>query len=223
MGKTAARQMRCGRSSVAALRKLGIHGEGNVVEVNHDLMEVDKKGTKMSVPAMMDAADKLEYVITSLIHPLLPYNDSVLIVMNDILCADYLNQWHSKPKYVAAAKQCRTDLVIVKQAKLSDDLTEIVKPSSGVTCQVVTPLITDKKRREEYLILSHPSDAQATLLSLRLPHTVEVSKRLALSAGNMAIVTCDTVTAHSCVPLPGSDDIVKEAIALTLNNMAMTI
>jgi hypothetical protein len=152
----------------------------------------------------MADTDKIEYLITNFLHPLLPRNDTVLVVINDVLCGDYPTKWHNKEKYIAVARQCGCDLVLLRQARLSDNIQTVIKPSSGVVCEVVTPRLTTGQTREEYLILAHPLDAQVILLSMRQSHTVEVVRRLALSAGNMAALTQQYVTTSSLTPVTSS-------------------
>ena len=188
--------------------KWGVKGDGPFLEmINSPLVKnlgkkVGKKGsvTKSAYDIQADA-DRIQYFCNKILHPLLPENDSKLVVMNDMLCGEYSTKWHAKEKFVALARHCQVNLYFIRQAKVSDNHTFFEKPSTRAICQIVVPRISEGPTRDEYLILAHPLDAQVTLLAARQPHTVEVCRRMALDSGNMALMTQHFTTAPSIHPL----------------------
>ena len=129
-------------------------------------------------------SDEMYTFITRDLHRLLPENDTVLVVMNDLL--NDRSKWHSKEKYVGVLRMHGLPLIIRRYGCIShfEKDPHFFKPVSRVHCRVVVPRRSEGETRGEYIILSHPSDAQVALLYMAQQESLFAQRRVLMAAGN---------------------------------------
>ena len=135
-------------------------------------------------PSNPMTSNEMYTFITRDLHCLLPENDTVLVVMNDLL--NNRSKWHSKEKYVGVLRQHGLPLIIRRYGCIShfEQHPYFFKPVSRVHCRVVVPRRTQGETRGEYIILSHPSDAQVALLYMAQQESLSAQRRILMAAGN---------------------------------------
>jgi hypothetical protein len=152
------------------------------IEVHYDLPSIGPNHI---------SSDELWYFISDYLQPLLPENDEVLVVMNDLL-GGFPSKWHKKEQYVAALKSHGGTLIICNKTRLDhfEMHPHLLTPVTGVWCRVCVPRRWKQSSatlREEYLILSHPRDALLTLLVMPQKQSVDCLMRLICSPSSSPV------------------------------------
>ena len=186
------------RLCIKQLKKWGMESHLDQVVVDNSHRIVCRDPNRVPLPV-----DYLYNLIVRELHSFWAESDTTLVVMNDVLNDG--TKWHSKEKYVGVLRRFGLPLILCRSSCITNFekdafFEKVSQDGTRVNCRVIVPRRTTGDTRNEYILLSHPRDAQLALAAMPREENVNVLRMILVAAGNYDLIM--EASAAATPPLP---------------------